>query len=35
VQRSQDDPMEIEQYLAREHLAPDAEDPTAPRPAGA
>jgi bacterioferritin B len=34
VQRSQDDPMEIEQYLAREHPAADTDDPTAPRPAG-
>ena len=34
VQRSQDDPMEIEQYLAREHSAGEATDPTAPRPAG-
>jgi ferritin len=35
VQRSQDDPMEIENYLAREHPAAAAEDPTAPHPAGA
>src|SRR5690348_15391435 len=34
VQRSQDDPMEIEQYLAREHSTSDGADPTAPRPAG-
>ena len=35
VQRSQDDPMAIEQFLAREHGGAEAEDPTAPRPAGA
>ena len=35
VQRSQDDPMEIEQYIAREHPAATADDPTAPHPAGA
>ena len=35
VQRSQDDPMEIEQYIAREHPAAPAADPTAPHPAGA
>jgi ferritin len=34
VQRSQDDPMEIEQYLAREHPAASATDPTAPPAAG-
>jgi ferritin len=34
VQRSQDDPMEIEQYLAREHPAADNADPTAPPAAG-
>ena len=34
VQRSQDDPMEIEQYLAREHPAAGATDPTAPPAAG-
>ena len=34
VQRSQDDPMEIENYLAREHGGGEGEDPTAPRPAG-
>ena len=34
VQRSQDDPMEIEQYLAREHPASAGADPTAPNPAG-
>jgi bacterioferritin B len=35
VQRSQDDPMEIEQFIAREHNAGAAADPTAPHPAGA
>ena len=35
VQRSQDDPMEIEQYIAREHPAQAGTDPTAPHPAGA
>jgi bacterioferritin B len=35
VQRSQDDPMEIENFLAREHGSHQTEDPTAPRPAGA
>lgn len=35
VQRSQDDPMEIENYMAREHPAAGGEDPTAPHPAGA
>ena len=34
VQRSQDDPMEIEQYIAREHPAAEAGDPTAPQAAG-
>ena len=35
VQRSQDDPMEIENYLAREHGGGGGGgDPTAPRPAG-
>ena len=34
VQRSQDDPMEIEQYIAREHPAAAGEDPTSPHPAG-
>jgi ferritin len=34
VQRSQDDPMEIENYLAREHPAAGSEDPTAPQAAG-
>jgi ferritin len=35
VQRSADDPMEIENYLAREHPAEEGDDPTAPHPAGA
>ena len=35
VQRSQDDPMEIEQFIAREHPASGATDPTAPHAAGA
>jgi bacterioferritin B len=35
VQRSQDAPMEIEHYIAREHGSGEAEDPTAPHPAGA
>jgi ferritin len=34
VQRSQDDPMEIENYIAREHGEDETEDPTAPTPAG-
>src|SRR5688500_944547 len=34
VERSQDDPMEIENYMAREQSGAEAEDPTAPRPAG-
>ncbi len=35
VERSQDDPMEIENYMAREHPEPEGADPTAPHPAGA
>ena len=35
VERSQDHPMDIEDYLAREHLGDDGDDPTAPHPAGA
>jgi bacterioferritin B len=35
VERSKDDPMEIENYLAREHSDDESEDPTAPHPAGA
>ena len=34
VQRSQDDPMEIENYMAREHPEAGGSDPTAPHPAG-
>jgi ferritin len=35
VERSRDDPMEVETFMAREHGGTDGEDPTAPRPAGA
>ena len=35
VERSQDRPMDIEDYLAREQLGEESEDPTAPHPAGA
>ena len=35
VERSQDHAMDIEDYLAREHLGPEGDDPTAPHPAGA
>jgi ferritin len=35
VERSKDDPMEVENYMAREHSGDEAEDPTAPHPAGA
>jgi ferritin len=35
VERSKHDPMEIENYMAREHADAEAEDPTAPHPAGA
>jgi ferritin len=35
VERSKDDPMEVENYMAREHADGDGEDPTAPHPAGA
>src|ERR1700759_3226120 len=35
VERSRDDPMEIENYMAREHSGTAGEDLTAPRPAGA
>ena len=34
VQRSQDDPMEIENYMVREHPGDEGADPTAPKPAG-
>ena len=35
VQRSADDPMAIEDYMAREHAGGEGEDPTAPHAAGA
>jgi ferritin len=35
VERSRDDPMEIENYMAREHPGTASDDPTAPSPAGA
>jgi ferritin len=35
VERSRDDAMEIENYMAREHSGAPPEDPTAPHPAGA
>ena len=35
VERSKDDPMDVENYMAREHSSGEAEDPTAPHPAGA
>ena len=35
VERSKHDPMEVENYMAREHSAGEAADPTAPHPAGA
>jgi ferritin len=35
VERSKDDPMEIENFMAREHPGGEGQDPTAPRPAGA
>jgi ferritin len=34
VERSRDDPMEIENFMAREHPADQGQDPTAPHPAG-
>ena len=34
VERSQDRPMDIEDYLAREQLGEAGDDPTAPHPAG-
>jgi hypothetical protein len=34
VERSKHDPMEVENYMAREHSSGEAEDPTAPHPAG-
>ena len=35
VERSKDDPMDIENFMAREHATDPAADPTAPHPAGA
>jgi bacterioferritin B len=35
VERSKHDPMEVENYMAREHADGAAGDPTAPHPAGA
>src|ERR671927_1438553 len=35
VERSKDDPMEVENFMAREHSGGEASDPTAPHPAGA
>jgi bacterioferritin B len=35
VERSKNDPMEIENFMAREHPGEEGEDPTAPHPAGA
>ena len=35
VERSQDHAMDIEDYLAREQLGEEGDDPTAPHPAGA
>ena len=35
VERSRDDVMEVENYIAREHPGGEDLDPTAPRPAGA
>ena len=35
VERSKDDPMEIENFMAREHPGDEGEDPTAPHRAGA
>jgi len=35
VERSKDDPMDIENFMAREHSGGAGEDPTAPHPAGA
>jgi bacterioferritin B len=34
VERSRDDPMEIENFMAREHVGDEGEDPTAPHAAG-
>jgi len=35
VERSRDDPMEVENFMAREHSGGAADDPTAPNAAGA
>jgi ferritin len=35
VERSKDDPMDIENFMAREHGSADGSDPTAPHAAGA
>ena len=35
VERSKHDPMEVENFMAREHPGDEGEDPTAPHPAGA
>ncbi len=35
VERSRNDVMEVENYMAREHTGGEADDPTAPTPAGA
>ena len=35
VERSKGDPMDIENFMAREHASAAGEDPTAPHPAGA
>jgi bacterioferritin B len=35
VERSKDDPMEVENFMAREHGGGESDDPTAPHPAGA
>jgi bacterioferritin B len=34
VERSKDDPMEVENFMAREHPGDEVDDPTAPHPAG-
>ena len=34
IERSKHDPMEVENYMAREHSGGEAADPTAPHPAG-
>ena len=35
VERCKDDPMEVENFMAREHPGGESDDPTAPHPAGA